>query len=117
MKTDVVNSLASVPRAIPGKYLMTILQTTAGGNLTFLRDRILYHKDKLLREEQAPDVYQIMDHIAEQVPAGSNSVIYTPWIHGERSPIEDRHATRPSSIFPWKTAGRTLLAHSWRALP
>jgi xylulokinase len=97
MKTDVVNSLASVPCAIPGKYLMTILQTTAGGNLTFLRDKILYHKDKLLREEQAPDVYEIMDHIAEQVPAGSNGVIYTPWIYGERSPIEDRHVR--ASIF------------------
>lgn len=97
MKTDVVNSLASVPCAIPGKYLMTILQTTAGGNLTFLRDKILYHKDRLLREEQAPDVYQIMDHIAEQVPAGSNGVIYTPRIYGERSPIEDRHVC--ASIF------------------
>lgn len=97
MKTDVVNSLASVPCAIPGKYLMTILQTTAGGNLTFLRDKILYHKDKLLREEQAPDVYEIMDHIAEQVPAGSNGVIYTPWIYGERCPVEDRHVR--ASIF------------------
>ena len=76
---------------------MTILQTTAGGNLTFLRDKILYHKDKLLREEQAPDVYEIMDHIAEQVPAGSNGVIYTPWIYGERCPVEDRHVR--ASIF------------------
>lgn len=91
MKTDVASSLASVPCAIPGKYLMTVLQTTAGGNLTFLRDKILYHKDKLLREEQAPDVYQIMDRIAEQVPAGSNGVMYTPWIFGERTPVEDRH--------------------------
>jgi len=97
MKTDVASSIASVPCAIPGKYLMTILQTTAGGNLTFLRDKILYHKDKLLCEEQAPDVYQIMDRIAEQVPAGSNGVIYTPWIYGERSPIEDRYVR--ASIF------------------
>ncbi|HWQ22086.1 MAG TPA: FGGY-family carbohydrate kinase, partial [Clostridia bacterium] len=97
MKTDVASSIASVPCAIPGKYLMTILQTTAGGNLAFLRDKVLYHKDKLLREEQAPDVYQIMDRIAEQVPAGSNGVIYAPWIYGERSPVEDRHVR--ASIF------------------
>jgi xylulokinase len=97
MKTDVASSIASVPCAIPGRYLMTVLQTTAGGNLTFLRDKILYHKDKLLREEQLPDVYQVMDRIAEDVPAGSNGVIYTPWIYGERSPIEDGHAR--ASIF------------------
>jgi xylulokinase len=96
-KTDIVSSLASVPCAIPGKYLMIVMQTTAGGNLTFLRDKILYHKDELMREEHVPDVYRIMDRIAERVPAGSNGVIYTPWIYGERSPVEDRHVR--ASIF------------------
>ena len=36
-KTDLFSSLASVPCAVPGRYLMTALQATAGGNLTFLR--------------------------------------------------------------------------------
>lgn len=96
-KTDLASSLASVPCAIPGKYLMIIMQTTAGGNLNFLRDKILYHKDELLREEHVPDVYRIMDRIAERVPAGSNGVIYAPWLYGERSPVEDR--TVRASIF------------------
>lgn len=91
-KTDVGSSVASVPCALPGKYLMIIMQTTAGGNLSFLRDKILYHKDELLREEGEPDVYRIMDRIAERVPAGSRGVLYMPWIYGERSPVEDRHA-------------------------
>ena len=90
-KTDIDTSMASVPCAIPGKYLMISMQTTAGGNLTFLRDKILYHKDELLLEAGTPDVYRIMDRIAARVPAGSNGVIYTPWIFGERSPVEDRH--------------------------
>jgi xylulokinase len=68
---------------------LTALQATAGGNLTFLRDNILYHKDELLHEENAPDVFKIMDRIAERVPAGSNGVIYTPWIWGERAPVDD----------------------------
>jgi xylulokinase len=89
-KTDIFSSLASVPCAIPGRYLLIALQATAGGNLTFLRDNILYHKDELLREENVPDVYKIMDRIAERVPAGSNGIIYTPWIWGERAPVEDR---------------------------
>lgn len=90
-KTDLTSSLASVPCAIPGKYLMIIMQTTAGGNLNYLRDKILYHKDELLQEEHVPDVYRIMDRIAERVPAGSHGVIYTPWLFGERSPIEDKN--------------------------
>lgn len=96
-KTDLMSSLASVPCAIPSKYLMIIMQTTAGGNLTFLRDKILYHKDELMAEEHVSDVYRVMDRIAERVPAGSNGVIYTPWIYGERSPIEDSHVR--ASIF------------------
>jgi xylulokinase len=91
MKTDVASSTASVPCAIPGKYLMITMQTTAGGNLTFLRDKILYHKDELMLEESVPDVYKVMDRIAEKVPAGSRGLIYTPWIFGERSPVEDRN--------------------------
>jgi len=39
-----------------------------------------------------PDVYRIMDRIAARVPAGSRGVLYMPWIYGERSPVEDRHA-------------------------
>jgi xylulokinase len=96
-KTDLISSLASVPCAIPGKFLMIIMQTTAGGNLTFLRDKILYHKDELMREEHVPDVYRVLDRIAERTPAGSHGVIYTPWIFGERSPVEDSNVR--ASIF------------------
>lgn len=88
-KTDILSSIASLPCAVPNRYLMTALQATAGGNLTFLRDKILYHKDELLAEAQTPDVYKIMDRIVEKTPPGSNGVIYTPWSYGERSPVDD----------------------------
>jgi len=90
-KTDITASIASVPCAVPGRYLMIALQATAGGNLAFLRDKILYHKDELLAEEHVPDVYAIMDRIAAKTPPGSNGVIFTPWSYGERSPVEDHH--------------------------
>jgi xylulokinase len=90
-KTDIGSSLASVPCAVPDRYLLTALQATAGGNLNFLRDNILYHEDELLHEANVPDVFKIMDSIASRVPAGSNGVLYTPWIWGERAPVEDRH--------------------------
>lgn len=89
-KTDVGASIASVPCAIPDRYLMVAMQTAAGANLTFLRDRVLYHKDELLQEAQQPDVYKLLDQIAARVPAGSRGLIYTPWLFGERSPVEDR---------------------------
>lgn len=89
-KTDFTSYLASTPCAVPGRFLLTALQATAGGNLTFLKEKILYHKDELLIEAHVPDVYKIMDQIAKRVPPGSNGVLYTPWIWGERAPVDDR---------------------------
>ena len=89
-KTDLFESLASVPCAMPGRYLLTALQATAGGNLTYLRDNIIYHKDELLQEADVPDIFKVLDQITTRTPAGANGVIYTPWIWGERAPVEDR---------------------------
>ncbi|MBP6211259.1 MAG: FGGY-family carbohydrate kinase [Anaerolineales bacterium] len=89
-KTDVASSMASIPCAVPGRYLLTALQATAGGNLTFLRDNIIYHKDELLQEADVPDIFKVLDQIAKRVPAGANGVMYTPWIWGERAPVDDK---------------------------
>jgi xylulokinase len=90
-KTDIFSSMASIPCALPGHYLLIALQATAGGNLTFLRDKVLYHKDELLQEAKVPDIFKVLDQIAARVPAGANGVMYTPWIWGERAPVDDRN--------------------------
>jgi xylulokinase len=96
-KTDIFHNMATLPSAIPERYFIANEQETAGGCLNFLRDNILYHKDQLLQEEKQPDVYKVFDRIAEGVPPGSGKVIFTPWLYGERTPVED-HAVR-SGIF------------------
>ena len=92
-KTDIFHNMASLPSAIPGKYFVANEQDTAGGCLNFLRDNILYHKDELLAEAHTPDVFKIFDQIAEKVPAGSDKLIFTPWLYGERTPVEN-HTVR-----------------------
>jgi xylulokinase len=89
-KTDPISSLASVPCAVPHRYLLTALQATAGGNLTFLRDNILYQRDELLPDAPVPDFFGLLDQIVDRVPAGSNGLLYTPWIWGERAPVDER---------------------------
>ncbi len=91
-KTDVLHGIASIPSSIPDKYIVVNEQETAGGVLNYLKDNILYHKDELLKEEALPDVYKIFDRMAAKVPAGSNRVLFTPWLNGERTPIEDNSA-------------------------
>ncbi|MBC2713433.1 MAG: xylulose kinase [Desulfosarcina sp.] len=92
-KTDLFHNMASLPSAIPGKYLLINEQETAGASLKFLKDNVLYHQDELLQEENLPDVYKIFDRIAARIPAGSGKVIFAPWLNGERSPVDD-HTVR-----------------------
>jgi xylulokinase len=89
MKTDVFNKIASVPCAVTGRYLALGIQSTAGANLSFLRDRVLYHPDELLTNEQTPDVYEILNKIALRVPPGAKGLMYLPWLFGERTPVDD----------------------------
>jgi len=88
-KTDIFHNMASLPSAIPGKYFIANEQETAGACLSYLRDNILYPDDALARETRLSNVYPVFDQMVEQVPAGSEQVIFTPWLHGERTPIED----------------------------
>ncbi|MFX0047561.1 MAG: FGGY-family carbohydrate kinase [Candidatus Hermodarchaeota archaeon] len=88
-KTDIFHGIGTILSGIPGRYFAINEQEIAGGALSFLRDKILYHKDELLKEEAVPDVYKIFDKMVENVPAGSNNLIFTPWLIGERSPVDD----------------------------
>ena len=88
-KTDVFKQIAAVPCALPDRYLMMVMQSAAGANLSFLRDRILYARDALLQDEARPDVYRILDEVAAGVPAGARGLLYLPWLMGERSPVDD----------------------------
>ncbi len=91
--TDIFHNMGAIASGIPGRYMIINEQEIAGGTLSFLRDKILYHKDELLREEAVPDVYKIFDRIVEKTPPGANNLIFTPWLIGERTPADD-HTVR-----------------------
>lgn len=88
-KTDLFHNMASLPSAVPGRYFIANEQETAGACLSYLRDNILYADDLLARETRVPNVYPIFDEMVAGVPAGSEKLIFTPWLHGERTPVED----------------------------
>ena len=91
-KLDMLHAIASLPSAIPGRYLLTDAQECAGVCLTHLRDNILFHEDELSGGAKPANTYKIFDQIAERTPAGSGKLIFMPWLYGERAPVEDRNA-------------------------
>jgi xylulokinase len=88
-KTDMFHNMASLPAALPNKYLLTNEQESAGAALNWLRDQLLYPDDEL-RERAAPEeALQTLDRIAARVPAGSDKLIFLPWLNGERTPVDN----------------------------
>ena len=85
-KTDLFHNLASVPSAIPGRYLLANEQETAGVCLAELGSWLFPP------EAGAPpgDPYPAMLALAAEVPAGSDGLVFTPWLNGERTPVDDR---------------------------
>jgi xylulokinase len=86
-KTDLLHYMTSLPSALPGRYLLTNTQESAGICLTSLKD--LLFGDASLPGTAPADVYAALEQAAERVPAGSDSLLFLPWINGERAPIED----------------------------
>ncbi|HRP68281.1 MAG TPA: FGGY-family carbohydrate kinase, partial [Turneriella sp.] len=88
-KTSAENNMATIPSAIPGKYIIGNEQETAGYVLTYLRDKVFFPQDALTSQGAPADVYALFNELATSVPAGSDKLIFTPWLIGERTPIED----------------------------
>lgn len=93
-KTDLLHSIASVPGLFPGQYLMVDNQRTSGRCLEWLRGQIVAPADGLMGGDGTaePPSYDDLVALAGTVPAGSDGVIFTPWLDGENSPIEDSRA-------------------------
>jgi xylulokinase len=86
-KTDLFHNMATLPSAIPGRYLLSNEQESAGICLTLLRDRLLFPPG-----DGPSATYEDMLAMAATVPAGSDGLIFTPWLNGERTPVDDRTA-------------------------
>jgi len=87
-KSDIFHAIASFPTAIPGKYQSVNEQDLAGGCLGFLADNILFQKNDLVTGEPPENPYEIMDEVARRVEPGSHKLIFTPWLNGERTPVD-----------------------------
>ncbi len=82
-KTDLAHNMASLPAAIPNRYLFCNEQETAAAGLKLVVERFF--------PSTGPESYATALQLAAQAPAGSAGLTYLPWLHGERSPIDDRH--------------------------
>ena len=88
-KTDLLHGIATLPSPLPGKYYVADEQESAGACVNWLRDNVLYPDDRL-RETPVPvDVFARIDALAAACPRARAACIFTPWLNGERTPVDD----------------------------
>lgn len=80
-RTDIAHSIATLPGLTPDVNIVGDNIDTGGAALSWLRDRIL----------QTPVGFDDLIASAATAPAGCEGLIFTPWLAGERSPVEDKH--------------------------
>src|SRR5262249_48564832 len=80
----------TLPSPLPGRYFIANEHETAGACLTFLKDNLRVRPDGVSGSEMT---YSAYDDLAATAPAGANKVLFTPWLNGERSPVDD-HTVR-----------------------
>lgn len=81
-RTDIFRNLATLPAGIPGRYFIANEQETAGACVEWLRH--IFWGDC-----PPPDAYAQIDAYAAQAPAGADGLRFSPWLVGERTPVEN----------------------------
>jgi len=77
--------------AVPGKWHLTGVTLSAAGSLRWYFDEFGPSKEII---KNFPDIkgYDLLDKQAERVPAGSDGLIFLPYLSGERTPYADPDA-------------------------
>ncbi|MBU3749245.1 MAG: carbohydrate kinase [Mycobacterium sp.] len=83
-RTDVLHSIATLPGLTPDLNIVGNNIETGGEALSWLRG--------ILSDGSGGDLgYDDLTALAGRAPAGCEGLIFTPWLAGERSPVEDKH--------------------------
>ncbi|HHX42770.1 MAG TPA: xylulokinase [Chloroflexi bacterium] len=88
---DLAGRLHTFCHAVPGKWHVMGVTLAAGGSLRWLRDA-LGATESDVAALTGVDPYEILTAEADRVPAGSEGLIYLPYLSGERTPYPDPNA-------------------------
>ena len=98
---DASAMIAAVVGAQPNSFNYFAELETAGKCLEWVKDHLaldeigIYLKKTHVAEDmetQYTNLYQYLSYVIQKIPAGSNGVVFTPWLHGNRCPFEDPNA-------------------------
>jgi xylulokinase len=97
-KTDVLHQIASVPGLSSDRYMIANNHETGGLCLEWLRNQFFPEAE-----------FGALTELAAKSSPGAGDVLFTPWLNGERSPVDDRRARGGFHNLSLATGGSDLV--------
>lgn len=99
---DVVSMIAATVGITDNRFNYFAEMETAGKCFEWVKEHLaldeigIYLQKTHVAESKESEYRSLYDYLSDtisKVPAGSNGVIFTPWLHGNRCPFEDANAS------------------------
>lgn len=82
------NGIASIQSADPHKAFLLAQMEVAGGCLKWLGDQVCRTENT---DPSIANIFGYMDGKVKEILAGSDYLIFMPWMYGERTPVSDTY--------------------------
>jgi len=87
-RTHVFNGIVSMPSPVPDTYFVMAENGMAGAALERFLTNIVYGSDHF-SDAVVHDRYEALQRVAGEIPAGSDGLMFLPWLSGSMAPSED----------------------------
>ena len=87
-RSDIRNSLVSMPSPVPGKYFVLAEGGVGGRAIDHFLEDVVFATDAF-GDHDRHDKFTALRAALDRIPPGSEGVLFLPWLTGSMSPAED----------------------------
>jgi xylulokinase len=90
-RTDIRNSLVSMPSPIPGTWFIMAENGLGGRAIEHFLEKIVFCSDSF-GDHSLEDKFAMLDRAVQNVAPGGAGLLFLPWLDGSFAPVEDTRA-------------------------
>lgn len=87
-RTDIRNSLVSMPCPVEDRYFVMAEAGIGGGAVEYFLERLVFATDRF-GDHSLAEKFAALEHAIEPIEPGSDGVLFLPWLTGSITPAED----------------------------
>jgi xylulokinase len=87
-RTDILNSLVSMPCPLSDRYFVMAEAGIGGGAVEYFLEHLVFASDRF-GDHDLSEKFAALEHAIEPIPPGSEGLLFLPWLTGSITPAED----------------------------